>query len=175
MGEDYDEKYTNPELRRKLKAELEASDKGGRVGEWSARKSQLLAQEYERQGGDYIGDKDERQKSLETWTDENWQTMEGDANARKDDTTERYLPKEVWDRLSQKERKKALKAKERASAQGEQYAAWTPAVKDAMHEMQSEHDEPTKKELYDEAKKLDVDGRSTMSKDELADAVEEAK
>ncbi len=27
------------------------SDKGGKPGEWSARKSQLLVQEYEKQGG----------------------------------------------------------------------------------------------------------------------------
>jgi hypothetical protein len=35
----YDERYTQPELRRRLKAELLQSNKGGRAGQWSARKS----------------------------------------------------------------------------------------------------------------------------------------
>lgn len=34
--------------------------------------------------------------------------------------------------------------------------------------------EPTKQELYDKAKQLDVDGRSNMSKDELRRAVDRA-
>lgn len=82
MTTDSDEKYTEPELRRKLKAELQASAKGGKKGQWSARKSQLLVQEYEKQGGGYRGEKDEAAKSLETWTEENWQTKDGDAKAR---------------------------------------------------------------------------------------------
>lgn len=35
-------------------------------------------------------------------------------------------------------------------------------------------EEPTKDELYEEAKELDVEGRSSMNKDELQEAVEEA-
>ena len=49
--QDYEEKYTHPELREKIKEEIKASDKGGEKGQWSARKSQLLTQEYEKQGG----------------------------------------------------------------------------------------------------------------------------
>lgn len=32
------DKYTDPELRDKVKEELKASDKGGEPGQWSARK-----------------------------------------------------------------------------------------------------------------------------------------
>lgn len=35
-------------------------------------------------------------------------------------------------------------------------------------------DEPTKDELYEQAQELDVEGRSDMNKDELAEAVAEA-
>lgn len=35
-------------------------------------------------------------------------------------------------------------------------------------------EEPTKEELYEEAQELDVEGRSTMDKDELQEAVEKA-
>ncbi len=48
-----DEKYTRPEQREKIKAEFREGDKGGKPGKWSARKSQLLVLEYEKQGGGY--------------------------------------------------------------------------------------------------------------------------
>jgi hypothetical protein len=37
--QNYEEKYTHPELREKVKEEIKASDKGGKEGQWSARKS----------------------------------------------------------------------------------------------------------------------------------------
>nr|WP_310820608.1 hypothetical protein [Stratiformator vulcanicus] len=37
----------------------------------------------------------------------------------------------------------------------------------------SRNDEPTKQELYEEAKRLEIDGRSKMNRDELKQAVEE--
>lgn len=37
------------------------------------------------------------------------------------------------------------------------------------------NEEPTKEELYEEAQELDVEGRSSMNKDELQEAVEEEK
>jgi hypothetical protein len=175
MSDDYDEKYTEPDVRRRIKDELMKSDKGGKAGEWSARKSQLLASEYEKQGGGYRGEKDERQKSLDKWTDEDWQTAGGSADARHGDTTERYLPKAVWDKLSQKERKKAMRTKEEASKKGEQHVDWTPAVQRAMREGRDDKNGPTKQELMEQAKKLEIKGRSTMNKDELAQAVEKAK
>ena len=45
------EQYTDPELRERIKEEIKASDKGGKKGQWSARKSRLLAREYEKRGG----------------------------------------------------------------------------------------------------------------------------
>jgi hypothetical protein len=66
--------YTAPELRWRLKEAIQASGKGGDEGEWSARKAQLLTQEYERRGGGYTGDKSEKQKSPEEWTEQDWRT-----------------------------------------------------------------------------------------------------
>jgi len=45
--------YTRPTLRKRLFERIKAGDKGGRAGQWSARKSQLLAREYKRAGGGY--------------------------------------------------------------------------------------------------------------------------
>ena len=45
--------YTKPELRKRLFYRIKASSKGGRAGQWSARKAQLLAREYKAKGGGY--------------------------------------------------------------------------------------------------------------------------
>jgi hypothetical protein len=71
-----DGNYTKPELRERIKDRLMKSDKGGRPGQWSARKSQLLAKEYEDAGGGYKGEKTDKQKSLSRWTDEKWMTKD---------------------------------------------------------------------------------------------------
>lgn len=45
--------YTKPTLRKRLFEQIKAGSKGGRPGQWSARKAQLLAVEYKKQGGGY--------------------------------------------------------------------------------------------------------------------------
>lgn len=95
--------YTHPELRARLKEEIEASDKDSRPGQWSTRKAQLSTKEYEKAGGGYKYEKTEDQKSLEKWTEEEWTTQD-EERARRSDETARYLPKEAWENLSPEER-----------------------------------------------------------------------
>jgi len=45
--------YTKPGLRKTIFNRVKAGSKGGDPGEWSARKSQLLAREYKKKGGGY--------------------------------------------------------------------------------------------------------------------------
>lgn len=45
--------YTKPELRKQLFQQIKAGSKGGKPGQWSARKAQFLAAEYKRRGGGY--------------------------------------------------------------------------------------------------------------------------
>lgn len=171
-----EEQYTKPELREKIKDELMASDKGGQKGQWSARKSQLLVQEYEKQGGGYKGEKDKEAKSLEKWTEEDWQTKEGDANARQDSKTSRYLPKEVWEKLSSQEKKEAEQKKTKGSKKGNQHIANTPAVKRALKEVKKDQDNtPNKAALMNEARRLNIKGRSKMNKAALQKAVQAEK
>ena len=126
------EKYTDPELRERIKEEIKQSDKGGKKGQWSARKSQLLTQEYEKRGGDYKGEKDESQKNLEKWTDEQWQTQEGGTRARRDDgETKRYLPKKAWENLSEEEKRETEQKKREGSKRGEQHVANTEEARQA--------------------------------------------
>lgn len=75
MAQD-DSKYSKPELRENIKDRVMAGSKGGKPGQWSARKAQLVAQEYEKEGGEYKGGKGEKQKSLEKWGKEKWMTKD---------------------------------------------------------------------------------------------------
>lgn len=68
--------YTKPELRERLKAQIKAGSKGGKPGQWSARKAQLLAQAYKRRGGGYKGERTEGQQSLKRWGEQKWMTKE---------------------------------------------------------------------------------------------------
>ena len=45
--------YTNPAMRKRLFNKILAGDKGGKKGQWSARKAQMLAKQYKAAGGGY--------------------------------------------------------------------------------------------------------------------------
>lgn len=45
--------YTKPALRKRLFNQIMAGSKGGKPGQWSARKAQLLAKAYKDAGGGY--------------------------------------------------------------------------------------------------------------------------
>lgn len=45
--------YTKPGMRKRLFSRIKAGGKGGRPGQWSARKAQLLATKYKAAGGGY--------------------------------------------------------------------------------------------------------------------------
>jgi len=45
--------YTKPTMRKRLFRKILAGTKGGRAGQWSARKAQMLARQYKAKGGGY--------------------------------------------------------------------------------------------------------------------------
>lgn len=45
--------YTKPSLRKRLFEKIKAGSKGGKPGQWSARKAQMLAKQYKEAGGGY--------------------------------------------------------------------------------------------------------------------------
>ena len=185
-ADDYADKYTKPQLRADLKEEIMAGDKGGKPGQWSARKSQLLVQRYEKEGGGYK-ENDEQQEaaeSLKEWTDEDWQTRGGSAYADEDgEPMKRYLPEKAWDLLSDEEKERtAQKKKEGGEEAGKQYVENTIEAKAARvyvtHGDASELSVDqllrlTRSELEDLAKEADLSGRSKMDKDDLAHGLHE--
>ena len=45
--------YTKPGMRKRIFQRIKAGSKGGRPGQWSARKAQMLAKAYKKAGGGY--------------------------------------------------------------------------------------------------------------------------
>ena len=45
--------YTKPSLRKRIFQRIKSGSKGGKPGQWSARKAQMLAKAYKKAGGGY--------------------------------------------------------------------------------------------------------------------------
>ena len=45
--------YTKPEMRKRIFNYIKRGGKGGKPGQWSARKAQMLAKRYKAAGGGY--------------------------------------------------------------------------------------------------------------------------
>jgi hypothetical protein len=113
--------YTDTALRERIKKRVMAGTKGGKAGQWSARKAQLVAQEYEKAGGGYTGGKTKAQKSLNKWTGEEWGTRSGKPSTQGPKATgERYLPKAAREALSPQEYAATTRAKREATKAGKQ-------------------------------------------------------
>ncbi|KAE8391996.1 hypothetical protein BDV23DRAFT_182112 [Aspergillus alliaceus] len=146
--------YTDPELREQVKAEVKQSDKGGKPGQWSARKAQLMASKYKKRGGDYATSKeegqDESQKSLDQWGKEEWQTKEGSGTAKQDDgTRKRYLPKAAWEKMSKQFVSNTGKAKK-----GRKEAAEERKKEDQQEEGQGSESEESGLDRSDESEEV---------------------
>lgn len=165
-------KRTDPGLWEKVKADVTRGDKGGRPGQWSARKAQFAVHEYKRRGGGYAGPQ-RADNSLKQWTEEDWGTASGCRSTR---TGERYLPKKAREALSDEEYRKTTARKRADTRQGKQFSRQPERIakKTARHRSTGRsagRDEPTRAELYEQAKRRDVAGRSRMSKAELQRAL----
>ena len=97
-----------------------AGDKGGRPGQWSARKAQLLAIAYRKEGGGYRGKPSKTQNSLKKWTKERWTTSDGKPAKRNGKMT-RYLPAKAWQRLTPEQRKATIAKKLEGDKRGHQF------------------------------------------------------
>lgn len=121
--------YTDIALRERIKKRVMAGEKGGKAGQWSARKAQLLAQEYEKAGGGYTGSKTAAQKSLSKWTKEDWGTRSGKPSTQGSKATgERYLPKAAREALSPQEYGASTRAKREATKAGKQFSKQPKAI-----------------------------------------------
>lgn len=114
---------------KRIVASVKASDKGGKPGQWSARKAQLATQRYKKSGGGYSGPKTEAQKSLSKWTKEDWGTKSGKPSTQGAKATgERYLPKQARQALTSSEYAATTKAKRAGTKAGKQFVKQPKSV-----------------------------------------------
>lgn len=109
-------KKSNPGLWKRIVASVKAGTKGGRAGQWSARKSQLAVLKYKKAGGGYSGPK-KASNSLSKWSKQKWRTSDGSKSEGK----KRYLPDAAWKALSSAEKAATNRAKAAGNKQGKQF------------------------------------------------------
>jgi len=170
-------KKTDPKLWEKVKKQVTKSEKGGKPGQWSARKAQMATAEYKKEGGGYAGKKSD-DNHLKQWTDEEWGTKSGKESGK---TGERYLPKKAREKLSDKEYADSTAKKRADSAKGKQFSKQPKAAAEksaaarktgqASSKTESKSSGTTKAELMRKARAQNVPGRSKMSKAQLEHAV----
>jgi hypothetical protein len=157
---------TDPQLWERVKRDLTHSDKGGKPDQWSARKAQLAVQEYKRRGGGYRGRKP-KDTSLEQWTEEEWGTKSGRKSL---ESGERYLPKRARKDLSDEEYRATSDKKRCDLERGRQYSRQPKRIaeKTARHRHGAtggKRREPTKADLYEEAKRRNLPDEQSRSRE----------
>lgn len=115
----------NPALWKRIVARMKAGTKGGRAGQWSARKAQLAVSAYKKAGGSYAGSK--KETDLSKWTKQNWRTKSGKPSLK---TGERYLPEKAIKNLSAAEYAATSKAKREGMKKGEQFVSQPKGVRE---------------------------------------------
>jgi hypothetical protein len=161
-----DAKKTDPKLWEKVKKEVTEGDKGGDPGQWSARKAQMAVQEYKKRGGGYDEEEGASKEDthLHEWTEEDWGTKSGGESGK---TGERYLPKKVRMLLTEDEYARSTRKKKGSEDQ------FVDQPDDVRKKVSAIRDGGPSKAMLDErAKDLGIEGRSSMSKDELLKAIE---
>ena len=162
---------TDPKLWDKVKTKVTKGDHGGKAGQWSARKAQMASAEYKKEGGGYKGKKTE-DNHLQQWTNEEWGTKSGKKSG---DTGERYLPKDARKKLSKAEYDRTSAKKKADTRKGKQFSAQPKDVAAKTHtgstRKTARAGQPSRAELYEQAKAKKIPGRSKMSRDQLETAL----
>ncbi|UIN32712.1 hypothetical protein [Methylobacterium oryzae] len=186
-------KKTDPKLWDKVKTQVTKSEKGGKPGQWSARKAQVATAEYKKEGGGYAGKKS-ADNHLQQWTDEEWGTKSGKESGK---TGERYLPKKARESLTDTEYAASTAKKRADTRKGKQFSKQPKAAAEKAAAAREDGKstkasgegktsgkttgksaakasgkvETTKAALMRKARAQNVPGRSRMSKAQLEHAV----
>jgi len=113
-------KKTNPAKWKRIVSSVKAGSKGGRPGQWSARKAQLATKRYKSSGGGYRGKK-KASNSLSKWTKQKWDYAGKKGNSR-------YLPKSVRKNLTPAQKRLTNARKRRANRSGRQDAEYSKTI-----------------------------------------------
>ena len=159
---------TDPKLWDKVKTDVTKGDKGGKPGQWSARKAQMATQDYKKAGGGYEGAKT-ADNHLAQWTEEEWGTKSGAESGK---TGERYLPKKVREHLSDADYARTTAKKRSDTAKGKQFSAQPGDVAAKTSQDRETGHGTTRADLLKRAADEGIPGRSKMTKAELEKALQ---
>ena len=116
-------KKTNPSKWKRIVAAVKAGTKGGRAGQWSARKAQIATARYKKSGGGYSEAK-KASNSLSKWSNQKWRTSDGSKSEGK----KRYLPDAAWKALSPAEKRATNRAKSAGNKKGKQFVSQPESI-----------------------------------------------
>jgi hypothetical protein len=120
-------KRTKESMWKRIVASVKAGGKGGRPGQWSARKAQLATTRYKKAGGGYKGKKSSSNK-LSKWSKQKWDYVSKGDKKKPRKKRGRYLPESVRKSLSPSEKSATNRKKRAASAKGKQKAKYSKKV-----------------------------------------------
>ena len=96
-------KKTKEAMWKRIVASVKSGGKGGRPGQWSARKAQLATARYKKAGGGYRGKKSSSNK-LTKWSKQKWDYVSKGDKKKPKSKRGRYLPESVRKSLSSSEK-----------------------------------------------------------------------
>ena len=120
-------KKTKEAMWKRIVASVKAGGKGGRPGQWSARKAQLATSKYKKAGGGYRGKKSSSNK-LTKWSKQKWDYVSKGDKKKPKSKRGRYLPESVRKSLSSSEKSATNRRKKAATAKGKQKAKYTKKI-----------------------------------------------
>tara|TARA_R100000988_G_C3983566_1_gene158363 strand:+ start:881 stop:1273 length:393 start_codon:yes stop_codon:yes gene_type:complete len=120
-------KRTKESMWKRIVASVKAGSKGGRPGQWSARKAQLATARYKKAGGGYKGKKSSSNK-LSKWSKQKWDYVSKGDKKKPKSKRGRYLPESVRKSLTASEKASTNKRKRTASAKGKQKAKYSKKI-----------------------------------------------
>jgi len=120
-------KKTKPKLWKRIVSSVKAGSKGGRAGQWSARKAQIATARYKKAGGGYRGKKSSSNK-LSKWSKQKWGYVSKGDEKKPRAKRGRYLPEKVRKNMSPAEKAATNRRKRVASKAGKQKAKYSKSV-----------------------------------------------
>ena len=120
-------KRTKESMWKRIVSSVKSGSKGGRPGQWSARKAQIATARYKKAGGGYKGKKSASNK-LSKWSKQKWDYVSKGDKKKPRKKRGRYLPASVRKSLSPSEKAATNRKKRSASAKGKQKAKYSKKI-----------------------------------------------
>ena len=118
---------TKPKLWKRIVASVKAGSKGGRPGQWSARKAQIATARYKKAGGGYKGKKSSSNR-LSKWSKQKWGYVSKGDEKKPRAKRGRYLPENVRKNMTPAQKAATNRRKRAASKAGKQRAKYSKSV-----------------------------------------------